>query len=159
MNAKVELSDVQKMLALAECWTTPPRCIVVYEYNGHGDPSLGGNAEDRVLAKSGRLVPDDEANVKREGGVAYFRTIEDAAVAVEKITNRRKGAALSVIPQWPAPTERRFPRLLSLLVRNCLLTKHEALAALERREAEAVRHLGGWKKAIQYALECRHLPF
>lgn len=68
-------------------------------------------------------------------------------------------AKVEMNPLWHLSTEQRYPRLLSLLVRNCLLTKHEAVAALERREAEAVRHLGGWKKAIQYALECRHLPF
>ena len=61
---------------------------------------------------------------------------------------------------WERPRERtvaqRYPRLLAALRRNCLLTELEAWCALSRQEPEAVRHLGGWQKAIQAAWESRH---
>ncbi|TMP50213.1 hypothetical protein CWB81_11315, partial [Pseudoalteromonas sp. S1688] len=63
-------------------------------------------------------------------------------------------------PVWERPRERtvaqRYPRLLAALRRNCLLTELEAWCALSRQEPEAVRHLGGWQKAIQAAWESRH---
>lgn len=137
-------------------WQSPPDSMKVMEFFGTGDPFFGGDACDLILDKSCHLV--EEWKVASEN-IASFKTIEAAYKAAQRIPNRRPGSILGVIPSWDAPRKpaaQRCPRLLKALSSQCLLTPLEALSVLNRQEPEAVRHLGGWEKAVQAAWHSRH---
>lgn len=76
-------------------WAVLPKSMIVAEYHGSGDPFFGGKADDRVLGPCGSILPH-AANQK----AAFFSTIEEADEAARKITNRRPGSVLGVVPTW-----------------------------------------------------------
>lgn len=145
------------VVATKQRWRVLPDHMKVMEFSGKGDPFFGGNACDLVLGKCGQILQGPTADPDT---VAVFSTIEEAHKAAKRIPNRRPGSILGILPAWERPREQsvahRYPRLLASLRKNCLLTEPEALCALSHREPEAVRHLGGWQKAIQAAWEPRH---
>jgi hypothetical protein len=151
------LEDWSYVVDVKKRWTVLPNSIKVVEYLGHGDAFFGGSACDLPLGSNGRVLerPSDSSEV------AVFSSIEDAYAAAIKIPNRRPGSILGVLPSWERPRERTlvelYPRLFKALRNQCLLTELEATCVLCRQEPEAVRHLGGWEKAVQAAWTSRHL--
>lgn len=157
VEVRLGLEDWDYVVATKRSWRVLPDYMKVMEFHGKGDPFFGGNACDLVLGNCGRILHGPTAGLNE---AAVFSTIEEAHEAAKRIPNRRPGSILGVLPVWERPRERtvaqRYPRLLAALRRNCLLTELEAWCALSRQEPEAVRHLGGWQKAIQAAWESRH---
>ncbi|MFC6674316.1 hypothetical protein [Marinobacterium aestuariivivens] len=151
------LEDWNYVVETKKRWRVLPDSMEVMEFYGDGDPFFGGRACDLVLSKDGRLV--DQPTI-RTGEAAVFMTIEEAHEAAKGIPNRRPGSILGVLPVWersrPRTVAERYPRLLKALRAHCQLTELEALCALAGQEPEAIRHLGGWHKAIQAAWESRH---
>jgi len=74
-----------------------PVAFKVMEFYGTGDPFFGGNANDKILSKSGELVEQWKAGLD---DVAVFPTMEAAHEAAKRITNLRPGGLLDVIPSW-----------------------------------------------------------
>lgn len=76
-------------------WTAAPKSMIVVEYSGTGDPYFGGSMDDRPLGVDGLIKPPAS---KVE--TAMFATIQQAHIAALKVTNRRPGTILGVVPTW-----------------------------------------------------------
>jgi len=63
------------------------------EFYGTGDPYFGGNAEDRVLGKSGAFL----RGFYQRADIAEFPTREEALAAGERATNRRNGGKVGIL--------------------------------------------------------------
>lgn len=132
-------------------WPSPPSYMLVMEFAGQGDTFFGGNADDRVLGVDGKILDGSPVN---DQSIAVFENIDKAHEIAKGIPNRREGSLLGVLPVWQRQLS--HPRLLNALTSKCMLTQGEAIACIDRRESEAVRHLGGWKQAINAAWQSRH---
>lgn len=76
-------------------WTALPKSMIVVEYSGSGDPYYGGSMDDRQLGVDGQIkVPASKVDT------ASFCTIEQAHEAALRVTNRRPGTILGVVPIW-----------------------------------------------------------
>lgn len=76
-------------------WTALPKSMIVVEYSGSGDPYFGGSMDDRPLGVDGLIkLPTSKVDT------ASFDTIQQAHEAALKVTNRRPGTILGVVPSW-----------------------------------------------------------
>jgi acyl-coenzyme A synthetase/AMP-(fatty) acid ligase len=78
-------------------WSTLPLSLTLCEIYGDGDPSMGGNADDRPVLESG-LVREGPPWIEQK--VAAFKTVAEAHAVAIKIPNRRRNSILSVVPSW-----------------------------------------------------------
>ena len=75
--------------------TALPKSMIVVEYSGSGDPYFGGSTDDRPLGVDGVIkLPASKVET------ASFATIQQAHEAALKVTNRRPGTILGVVPTW-----------------------------------------------------------
>lgn len=151
IEVKRGLEHPEGVIDTRKQWKSLPAYMLVCEYAGTGDSYFGGNADDRVLGVDGALLQRQPLN---DQAVAVFDTIDKAHEVAKGIPNRREGSVLGVMPVWPRQIK--HPRLINKLKSMCLLTEGEAIACLDRREPEAVRHLGGWQQAVRKAFQFRH---
>ncbi|HJP69622.1 MAG TPA: hypothetical protein VJ846_12035 [Sphingomicrobium sp.] len=90
-----DLTNPAYVMQQSTRWTAVPKSMIVIEYSGSGDPYFGGSMDDRALGVDGLIKPPAS---KVE--TATFETIQQGHDAALKVTNRRPGAILGVVPTW-----------------------------------------------------------